>query len=78
MSKALYAGIICDDIEVTDGYDRGGLRCENEMTENPLFAKCYKTQCLQWFGTTSPSDAHIVPDSYMTNRRRLGSWLAAH
>eukprot|EP00972_Heterocapsa_arctica_P030410 4478831-Heterocapsa_arctica.AAC.1 len=48
------------------------------MTENPLFAQCYKTRCLQWFGITTPTDAHIVPDNYMTNRRRLGSYLAAH
>eukprot|EP00972_Heterocapsa_arctica_P029340 4318552-Heterocapsa_arctica.AAC.1 len=35
MSKALYAGVICDDIEVTPGYDQGVLPCANEMTENP-------------------------------------------
>eukprot|EP00972_Heterocapsa_arctica_P089783 13243103-Heterocapsa_arctica.AAC.1 len=47
LSKALYAGIICDDIEVTDGYDRKRTPCANEMTENPLFNKCYKTRCFQ-------------------------------
>eukprot|EP00972_Heterocapsa_arctica_P029331 4315073-Heterocapsa_arctica.AAC.1 len=35
LSKALYAGIIADDIEVTDGFDMLRPPCANEMTENP-------------------------------------------
>eukprot|EP00972_Heterocapsa_arctica_P023054 3391934-Heterocapsa_arctica.AAC.1 len=32
---------------------------------------------MEWLGTTKPNDDQIVPDYYMTNRRRTGSWLAA-
>eukprot|EP00972_Heterocapsa_arctica_P089470 13190957-Heterocapsa_arctica.AAC.1 len=72
MSKALDAGIICDDIEVTAGYNRNRPRCDNEMNENPLFAQCYQIRCMQWFGTTKPTDGQSVPDNYMTNQRRIG------
>eukprot|EP00972_Heterocapsa_arctica_P079100 11661287-Heterocapsa_arctica.AAC.2 len=47
------------------------------MTENPLFNHCYKTRCLHWFKTTEPTDAHVVPDNFLTNERRLGSFLVA-
>eukprot|EP00972_Heterocapsa_arctica_P054948 8101900-Heterocapsa_arctica.AAC.1 len=49
MSEALYAGVICDDIEVTPGYNRKRPRCDNEMNENPLFAQCYDIRRMQWF-----------------------------
>eukprot|EP00972_Heterocapsa_arctica_P091860 13548046-Heterocapsa_arctica.AAC.1 len=47
------------------------------MNDNPLFATCYQIRRMQWWGTTKPTDAQIVPDNYMTNQRRIGSWLAA-
>eukprot|EP00972_Heterocapsa_arctica_P085797 12643884-Heterocapsa_arctica.AAC.1 len=77
MSKALYAGIIADDIETTAGYDRKRPRCDNELNTNPLFAECCRVRCMQWWGTTKPTDEHVVADNILSNQRRIGSWKAA-
>eukprot|EP00972_Heterocapsa_arctica_P021326 3141088-Heterocapsa_arctica.AAC.1 len=71
LSKALYAGIICDDIELTDGYDFKRKPITSEMTENPLYDLAYKTRCFQWFHITTPTDENLVPDNILTNECRL-------
>eukprot|EP00972_Heterocapsa_arctica_P004775 707641-Heterocapsa_arctica.AAC.1 len=47
------------------------------MMTNPVFRRAFEARCIEWFGTITPTDAHLVPDNPVPDLRRLGSFIAA-
>eukprot|EP00972_Heterocapsa_arctica_P081582 12026591-Heterocapsa_arctica.AAC.1 len=47
------------------------------MNANPVFDRCYKIRCLEWFGVERPTDEHLVPDNPAVNKARVGAYLQA-